>query len=121
MGAIKPGYRADLVLLDLKDTAYLPYNSAARQLVYTETGRGITDVVIDGRIVMRDHKVTTIDEDALREEVAGLMMHFVPEYEAMVQERAVALPYLKASHDKVWGTALGFHRFLTRTRYGDGV
>mgnify|MGYP003339276064 CR=1 FL=1 len=37
----------DMVLLDLNDTAYLPYNSAARQLVYTETGRSIDKVMID--------------------------------------------------------------------------
>src|SRR5262249_13343767 len=29
LGAIRPGYKADLVLIDLKDVAYLPYNSAA--------------------------------------------------------------------------------------------
>ena len=40
LGAIRPGYKADLILIDLDDVAYLPYNSAARQLVYTEAGRG---------------------------------------------------------------------------------
>ena len=49
LGAIKPGYKADMVLIDLHDTAYLPYNSAARQLVYTESGRGVETVIIDGR------------------------------------------------------------------------
>ena len=53
LGAIKPGYKADLVLIDLNDIAYLPYNSAARQLVYTEAGRGIESVIIDGRMVMQ--------------------------------------------------------------------
>jgi adenine deaminase len=120
LGAIKPGFLADMVLLDLRDTAYLPFNSAARQLVYTETGRSITDVIIDGRVVVRDRKVTTIDEDALREEVAEHMKRFIPEYEDIVKKRAVALPYLKDAHDKVWGTPLKFSRFLTRTRYGDG-
>ena len=33
LGAIRPGYKADLILIDLNDIAYLPYNSAARQLV----------------------------------------------------------------------------------------
>ena len=70
LGAIKPGHKADLVLIDLNDTAYLPYNSAARQLVYTEAGRGVESVIVDGRVVMKDRKVTTIDEDALRREVA---------------------------------------------------
>ena len=29
LGAIRPGYKADLILIDLNDVAYLPYNSAA--------------------------------------------------------------------------------------------
>src|SRR2546423_9242748 len=66
LGAIKAGYKADLILIDLNDTAYLPYNSAARQLVYTESGRGVETVIVDGRTVIRDRRVTTIDEDALR-------------------------------------------------------
>ncbi len=52
IGALKPGYKADLVLLDMNDTAYLPYNSAARQIVYSETGRSIDTVMIYGRVVM---------------------------------------------------------------------
>ena len=120
LGAIKAGFKADLILIDLKDTAYLPYNSAARQLVYTETGRSITDVIIDGRIVIRDRVVRTIDEDALRREVGDLMRHFVPEYEAMVKQRAVALPYLAQAHDRVWASDLKLDRFLARTRY-DGA
>ncbi len=120
LGAIKPGYKADLVLLDMKDTAYLPYNSAARQLVYTETGRAIDTVIIDGRVVIKDRVVKTIDEAALRAEVNDLMTHFVPEYEAMVKARAVALPYLMEAHKRVWATPLKMQRFLARTRYGDG-
>ena len=44
LGAIRPGYKADLILIDLNDVAYLPFNSAARQLVYTEAGRGVESV-----------------------------------------------------------------------------
>ncbi len=116
LGAIKPGYKADLVLLDMKDTAYLPYNSAARQIVYTETGRSIDTVIIDGRVVIRDRELKTIDEAALRAEVADIMKHFVPEYEAIVKERAVALPYLREAHEKVWSIPLPMQRFVERTR-----
>ena len=107
------------MLIDLKDVAYLPYNSAARQLVYTETGRSITTVIIDGRIVVKDRVVQTIDEDALRREVAGMMKSFVPEYEEMVRKRAVALPYLMEAHNRVWATDLKLHRFIARTGYSD--
>ncbi len=41
VGEIRPGMLADLTMIDLADLAYLPFNSAARQLVYSETGRGV--------------------------------------------------------------------------------
>src|SRR6185503_6464073 len=102
LGAIKPGHKADLILIDLKDTAYLPYNSAARQLVYTEAGRGVASVIVDGRVVVKDRRVTTIDEDALRREVADLMRHFIADYDAIVESRKRALPYMLEAHKQVW-------------------
>lgn len=115
LGAIKRGYKADLVLIDLNDVAYLPYNSAARQLVYTEAGRGVTTVIVDGKPVMRDRKVTTIDEDALRREVENLMRHFIADYDAIVASRKRALPYMLDAHRKVWTTDLNIQRFIPRT------
>jgi cytosine/adenosine deaminase-related metal-dependent hydrolase len=116
LGAIKPGYKADMVLIDLNDTAYLPYNSAARQLVYTEAGRGVESVIIGGRMVMNKRRVTTIDEDALRREVEGLMRHFIADYDAVVASRAHALPYLRAAHRRMWQPDVGMQRFVGRTR-----
>jgi cytosine/adenosine deaminase-related metal-dependent hydrolase len=116
LGAIKPGYKADLVLIDLKDTAYLPYNSAARQLVYTESGRGVDTVLVEGRIVVKDRRVTTIDEDALRLEVADLVRHFIADYDAIVKSRKRALPYMLDAHRKMWKPDIGVNRFIGRTR-----
>jgi cytosine/adenosine deaminase-related metal-dependent hydrolase len=116
LGAIRPGYKADLILIDLDDAAYLPYNSAARQLVYTESGRAVESVIVDGRIVMKDRKVKTIDEDALRREVTGLMRHFIADYEAIVASRKRALPYMLEAHRKVWQADVGLNRFIPRTR-----
>jgi cytosine/adenosine deaminase-related metal-dependent hydrolase len=116
VGALKPGHKADMVMIDLNDTAYLPYNSAARQLVYTETGRGIDKVMIDGRMVLQDRRVTTIDEDALRREVESLMKHFIAEYEDVRKSRARALPYMLDAHRKMWEPDVGMNRFISRTR-----
>lgn len=116
LGAIRPGYKADLILIDLDDAAYLPYNSAARQLVYTESGRAVESVIVDGRIVMKDRKVKTIDEDALRREVTGLMRHFITDYEAIVASRKCALPHMLEAHRKVWQADVGMNRFIPRTR-----
>jgi 5-methylthioadenosine/S-adenosylhomocysteine deaminase len=40
VGALKPGYRGDAVLLDLSGPSYRPLHSALRQVVYAETGQG---------------------------------------------------------------------------------
>ena len=116
LGAIKPGYKADLILIDLNDTAYLPYNSAARQLVYTESGRAVESVIVDGRVVVKDRKVKTIDEDALRREVADLMRHFIADYDAVVASRKRALPYMLDAHRQMWQPDIGINRFIGRTR-----
>ena len=116
LGAIRPGYRADLILIDLNDVAYLPFNSAARQLVYTEAGRGVESVIVEGRVVIRERKVTTIDEDALRREVASLMRHFIADYDAVAQSRGRALPYMLEAHRRVWQADVGMNRFIPRTR-----
>jgi cytosine/adenosine deaminase-related metal-dependent hydrolase len=116
LGALKPGYKADMVLIDLNDVAYLPYNSAARQLVYTETGRGVESVMVDGRMVVKEGIVQTIDEDALRREVADLMRHFIEDYDAIVRSRKSALPYMLAAHRRMWNTDVGMNRFFSRTR-----
>jgi cytosine/adenosine deaminase-related metal-dependent hydrolase len=116
LGALRPGYKADMILIDLNDVAYLPYNSAARQLVYTEAGRGVESVIVDGRVVIKERKATTFDEDALRREVAGLMRHFIADYDAVVASRKRALPYMLEAHRRVWQTDIGMNRFVGRTR-----
>src|SRR5216684_2944403 len=112
LGAIRPGYKADLILIDLNDVAYLPYNSAARQLVYTEAGRGVESVIVDGRVVIKERKVTTFDEDALRHEVTDLMRHFMADYERVVESRKRALPYMLEAHRQVWQADIGMNRFI---------
>ncbi|MDB5370928.1 MAG: amidohydrolase [Roseomonas sp.] len=72
LGHIRPGYKADLLLLDLDDPSFLPLNSAARQVVYTEGGRAVRTVIVDGRVVVEDGRITTIDMDALRRTVHDL-------------------------------------------------
>jgi 5-methylthioadenosine/S-adenosylhomocysteine deaminase len=117
IGALKPGYKADLSIIDLRDTAWLPFNSAARQLVYTETGRGIETVIVDGKPVIRDRKAVTIDEDALRREVEAIMPRFRADYAEVRKSREAALPFMLDAHRKVWARDIGYSRFINRTPY----
>ena len=116
LGAIRPGFKADLVLIDLKDVAYLPYNSAARQLVYTESGRSVDTVIVDGKIVVKDRKTLTVDEEALRREVADLMRSFNADFDKVLESRKRALPYMLEAHRRAWQPDIGMSRFIPRTR-----
>jgi cytosine/adenosine deaminase-related metal-dependent hydrolase len=116
IGALRAGARADIVLIDLDDTAYLPFNSAARQLVYSETGRGVDSVIVDGKVVVREKRLMTIDEEALRREVRDLMRHFLADYDEVLRSREAALPHMRRVHRKVWEKDVGMNRFVSRMR-----
>lgn len=111
IGVIRPGFKADITLLDLGDPVFRPLNSAARQLVYGESGRSITNVIVDGRIVMRDRRLTTIDETALSAEIDAVMPAFARDA-AAVQARVEALsPYIAEADRRIWAADVGLSRF----------
>jgi hypothetical protein len=61
IGKIAPGHKADLVFLDLDSVNLVPLNNAVQQLVNTEDGASVRDVMIGGRFVLRDGVLTGID------------------------------------------------------------
>ena len=68
IGSIEVGKKADLVLLDISDFFVSPIHDPISAIVYSALGHEPTLVVIDGRIVMRDRKVLTVDEMRVRHE-----------------------------------------------------
>jgi imidazolonepropionase-like amidohydrolase len=69
VGELRPGTRADVVLIDLEAPPFVPFTDLANHLVYGEEGSSVRVVLVDGRVVVRDGRVLTIDEEALRAEV----------------------------------------------------
>jgi 5-methylthioadenosine/S-adenosylhomocysteine deaminase len=66
LGRLAAGYKADIVFLDLGHPNWIPLNDPTNQLVHTEDGSAVRDVMIGGRLVVKDRRVTTVDLAALR-------------------------------------------------------
>jgi cytosine/adenosine deaminase-related metal-dependent hydrolase len=71
IGRIAPGYKADIVMLDLDHPNWLPLNDPVNQLVHCEDGTAVASVMIGGRLVVDSRRVTTVDLDRLRDRVAA--------------------------------------------------
>ena len=71
-GSIEVGKKADLALLDLDAPSLTPLNNPVAALAYSANGSEVTDVIIDGRPVMRDRQLLTIDEERVRSEIARI-------------------------------------------------
>jgi 5-methylthioadenosine/S-adenosylhomocysteine deaminase len=61
IGRIAPGFKADLTFLDLDHVNLVPLNNAVNQLVNTEDGAAVRDVMIGGRFVLRDGALVGLD------------------------------------------------------------
>lgn len=68
IGKIKRGYRADLVILNPNIRLY-PLNDVIHQLVYCEGGQSVDTVLVDGKVVVRNGLLTSVEETALIQKV----------------------------------------------------
>lgn len=66
LGRLCPGAKADIITVDLSGVRSVPVEDPIRTLVMNTTGADVTNVVIDGRCVLRDHVLPGVDWDALR-------------------------------------------------------
>ena len=71
IGSIEPGKRADLVLFDTRRPEWRTLFNPVNNLVYSADGRSVHTVIVDGRVVVRNHVPTFVDEWELIQEVQG--------------------------------------------------
>ncbi len=62
-GRIEAGYAADLVLLDSRSPNLVPFANNAGWLVYSAGPQNVTDVMVNGKWLMREKELLTLDEE----------------------------------------------------------
>lgn len=68
-GAIKPGLKADMILLDIDKPHLCPLNDPYSAVVYSAQAADVDTVIVDGRILMENRELKTIDEERVKYEV----------------------------------------------------
>jgi 5-methylthioadenosine/S-adenosylhomocysteine deaminase len=113
IGEVRPGMLADLTLIDLSDLAYLPFNSAARQLVFCETGRAVHTVIVDGEVVLEHGRLTRIDEVAFRHELGEMMEAVDRDFGELALRQKPAIPFLMEANRNLTRAKLGVPRLVS--------
>ncbi len=62
IGMLTVGKRADLILISLDHAHHVPLYNIVSHLVYTVDAEDVETVIVEGKILMRDRKVLTLDE-----------------------------------------------------------
>ncbi len=74
LGMVKEGYRADLIILDLKKPHLRPIHDLISLVAYSAQGSDVDTVIIDGRLVMENRKILSLNLDQLMEDVDALTL-----------------------------------------------
>ena len=62
IGSLEPHKRADLVIFNLDQPEWRPLLDPVNTLVYSASGASVQTVMVDGRLVLDDRRVTMVDE-----------------------------------------------------------
>jgi 5-methylthioadenosine/S-adenosylhomocysteine deaminase len=71
-GSLEPGKRADIIVIDTDKPHLTPLYHPESHLVYAVRGSDVAATIIDGRVVMADRQLTTIDLDALTGQIEAI-------------------------------------------------
>jgi len=77
LGSIETGKRADIVCVDLGTAHLQPVVDPVWMIVNRAHGHDVAHVVVDGRVVVRSGRLSTIDEQALIEEARSVSKAYV--------------------------------------------
>lgn len=68
IGSLEVGKKADIVMVDMKKPHLAPLHNVISHLVYSAVGGDVDTVVVDGKVLMRERRVLTLDEVKVLEE-----------------------------------------------------
>lgn len=72
IGSLEPGKKADVIVINMRRPEWFPNYSEVQNLVYSASGDAVETVYVNGRLIMENRKVLTVDEDEIMDRCAEL-------------------------------------------------
>ena len=98
IGTLKVGARADLTLLDLDTSSFLPVGEIQRNLVYSENGRSVHTVIVEGEIVLENKRLTKVNASDLREEIMEAARKLKMDHQSVYEKAQQIYPYFEKAY-----------------------
>jgi len=73
IGRLAPGYLADIILVDMEGAHIQPLHSVTASLVYNTRASDVQTVIVNGRILMQDRRLLTLDKPRIISKVKERM------------------------------------------------
>ena len=71
IGQLTPGYKADIILVDTDRPHLTPEHNVVANLVYSAGAADVTETIVDGKLLMQDQELLTMDEKAVIAKARG--------------------------------------------------
>lgn len=62
IGSLEPGKKADVIVVNMQQPHLAPFFMPVHRLIYEASGQDVSTVIVDGKILMQDRKVVSVNE-----------------------------------------------------------
>jgi 5-methylthioadenosine/S-adenosylhomocysteine deaminase len=72
IGTLEVGKKADVIVVDARSPHMIPLYNPISSLVYSANGADVKDVIVNGRILMKDRSIQTLDAEEIMGKVNAI-------------------------------------------------
>lgn len=77
IGQLRPGYKADMIIMSLKQPNMLPVYDPISNIVYSAQAADVETVIVDGNILMEDRVIKAFDEEEVLAQAREIALRLV--------------------------------------------
>ena len=112
LDSLKPGYKADIVLLDGKNSFWRPRGEPHFHLVHIENGSSVQTALVAGEVVMRDGRLTRLNEEEILGEAQEISERIQRDNTEDYRLAEELQPHLREMYFEVMSRDMGMNRFV---------